>query len=62
MAGARVTGLRDDSKRLSALRERDEAGRLAQEYWATAEPPLTRGTASVAPTPGTASPGAAGTL
>jgi hypothetical protein len=61
VAGARVAAARDDAERLAALRERDEAGRLARGYWATAERLLAGGTATGASTPGTAWPGAAGT-
>ena len=60
VAGARVD-VREDAERHAALRERDEAGRLARDYWATAEQLLARGAASEASTPGTAWPGAAGT-
>jgi hypothetical protein len=60
-AEARVSGARDDDERRAANRERDEAGRLARDYWATAERLVARGTAGETPRPGTASPAAGGT-
>lgn len=60
-AGVRIGGARDDDERRAAARERDEAGRLARDYWATAERLIARGTMGETPKPGTASPGAGGT-
>jgi hypothetical protein len=60
-AEARVSGARDDGERRAATRERDEAGRLARDYWATAERLVARGTSGEAPRPETASPAADGT-
>jgi hypothetical protein len=56
-AAVRISGARDDAERRAAAGERDEAGRLALDYWATAERLIARAT----PTPGTAWPGAGGT-
>jgi hypothetical protein len=36
-ATARVTAARDDAERRLAGRDRDDAGRIAREYWATAD-------------------------
>lgn len=36
-AAARVGGARDDAERRLASRDRDDAGRIAREYWATAD-------------------------
>jgi hypothetical protein len=41
-AAGRVTAAQDETERRLAGRERDEAGRLAREYWATAERLLAR--------------------
>jgi hypothetical protein len=60
-AEARLDGAGDAAARLAALREREEAVRLARDYWATAERLLARATATEGPTPGTAWPGAGGT-
>jgi len=61
LAGTRISGARNDAERRAAAWERDEAGRLARDSWATAERLLAGGASSPAPRPGTASPGAAGT-
>jgi hypothetical protein len=60
-AGARAGGARDDAERRLALKERDEAGRLARGYWATADRLLGRRISGAEATRGTASPGAGGT-
>ncbi|HEU4439349.1 MAG TPA: hypothetical protein VFT36_08860 [Methylomirabilota bacterium] len=60
-AGARVSRARDDAERRAAARERDEAGRLAREHWATAERLMDPGATRELATPGTTSPAAGGT-
>lgn len=60
LAAARADGARDAAGRLEAAKERDEAARLAQGYWATAERLLGRQVAESTRTE-TVSPGAGGT-
>ena len=60
LAAARADGARNVAERLEAAKERDEAARLAQGYWATADRLLGRQVAESTRTE-TASPGAGGT-
>jgi hypothetical protein len=59
-AAARAGGAEDAAGRLAAAKERDEATRLAQGYWATADRLLGRQVAESTRT-GTGSAGAGGT-
>jgi len=60
LAAVRADGAGDAAERLQGAKERDEAARLAQDYWATADRLLARQVAESTRTE-TASPGAGGT-